>query len=309
MDAIQMVVHYNLGNSDPDCSMASIPNQNANAMCQATISGADVMGITEPDMDPLTISVSPTLLNLGMNSVTVTADDGNDGSCMTTINVNVVDNTAPSITCPANVSMSNDPGQCGAVVNYAAPTASDNCDMSLTIVCSPPSGSFFPVGTTTVTCTATDDASNQTSCDFSVTVNDTEAPTITCPPDFTVECLAAIPACSGSDAMVSDNCPGVGTPTCSQGMLIGDECMGTVTKTYEVMDAAGNMVSCTQTITIVAPQPVWNNPPGNLQLPCNVIPQSSTLSWTRGTGVCQTTGQVQSMIIGMVGLCEGSVTE
>jgi hypothetical protein len=92
-------------------------------------------------------------------------------------------------------------------------------------------------------------------------------------------------------------------------MLIGDECMGTVTKTYEVMDAAGNMVSCTQTITIVAPQPVWNNPPGNLQLPCNVIPQSSTLSWTRGTGVCQTTGQVQSMIIGMVGLCEGSVTE
>jgi hypothetical protein len=129
-------------------------------------------------MDPLTISVSPTLLNLGMNSVTVTADDGNDGSCMTTINVNVVDNTAPSITCPANVSMSNDPGQCGAVVNYAAPTASDNCDMSLTIVCSPPSGSFFPVGTTTVTCTATDDASNQTSCDFSVTVNDTEAPTI-----------------------------------------------------------------------------------------------------------------------------------
>ncbi|MBK8504050.1 MAG: HYR domain-containing protein [Saprospiraceae bacterium] len=309
MDAIQMVVHYNLGNSDPDCSMASIPSQGANAMCQATISGADVSGITDPDMDPLTITVSPALLNLGMNSVTVNADDGMGGTCMTTINVNVTDNIPPTISCPSNVSVSNDPGQCGAVVNFPAPTASDNCDMSLTIVCTPASGSFFPVGMTMVTCTATDDTGNDSSCSFTVTVNDTEPPMITCPNGFTVECLAAIPACSGSDATVTDNCPGVGAPTCSQGMLVGDECMGTVKKTYEVMDAAGNMVSCTQTITIVAPQPVWNNPLGNLQLPCNVLPQPSTLSWTRGTGVCQTTGQVQSMIIGIVGLCEGSVTE
>ncbi|MEK6304145.1 MAG: HYR domain-containing protein, partial [Acidobacteriota bacterium] len=56
-----------------------------------------------------------------------------------------------SITCPANVTQPNDPNQCGAVVTYPAPTSSGTCG---TINCSPASGSFFPVGTTTVTCTS-----------------------------------------------------------------------------------------------------------------------------------------------------------
>ncbi|HEV7397904.1 MAG TPA: HYR domain-containing protein [Pyrinomonadaceae bacterium] len=56
-----------------------------------------------------------------------------------------------TITCPANVTRSNDPNQNGAVVNYPAPTTSGTCG---TINCSPASGSFFPVGVTTVTCTA-----------------------------------------------------------------------------------------------------------------------------------------------------------
>jgi hypothetical protein len=55
------------------------------------------------------------------------------------------------ITCPANITKSNDPNQCGAVVNYPAPTSTGDCG---TITCTPPSGSFFPVGTTTVTCQA-----------------------------------------------------------------------------------------------------------------------------------------------------------
>ena len=55
------------------------------------------------------------------------------------------------LTCPANITQSNDPNQCGAVVTYNPPTSTGDCG---TITCSPPSGSFFPVGTTTVTCTA-----------------------------------------------------------------------------------------------------------------------------------------------------------
>ena len=81
---------------------------------------------------------------------------------------------ACTITCPANQTVSNAPGQCGAVVNY--PAATSNCG---TVVCSPSSGSFFPVGSTTVTCTASDGSGNMASCSFTVTVNDTEAPQIT----------------------------------------------------------------------------------------------------------------------------------
>jgi HYR domain/Fibronectin type III domain len=49
----------------------------------------------------------------------------------------------------------------GAVVNYTTPTATDNVDPNVTVNCSPSSGSPFPVGTTTVTCTAQDATGNQ----------------------------------------------------------------------------------------------------------------------------------------------------
>jgi hypothetical protein len=58
-------------------------------------------------------------------------------------------------------------------------TASDNCPGVL-VEASIPSGSFFPVGTTPVTLTATDAAGNMTSCTFNVTVEDTEAPVAVC---------------------------------------------------------------------------------------------------------------------------------
>jgi predicted extracellular nuclease len=76
------------------------------------------------------------------------------------------------IACPANVVQSNDLGQCGAIVNYPAPGTSASCS---TVTCTPSSGSFFPVGSTTVTCSD----STGGSCSFAVTINDTEAATIT----------------------------------------------------------------------------------------------------------------------------------
>src|SRR4029453_8528437 len=88
------------------------------------------------------------------------------------------DETAPTITCPANVVQNNDPGLCSAVVNYPAPTGDDNCP-GATVACAAPSGSVFPVGTTSVTCTATDSGGNHSSCTFNVTVNDADPPMIT----------------------------------------------------------------------------------------------------------------------------------
>jgi len=88
------------------------------------------------------------------------------------------DVTPPSITCPANVTVSNDAGDCGAIVNYSAANVSDFC--GATVSYSQNSGTFFPVGVTVVTATATDNNNNSNSCDFTVTVNDTEAPTAVC---------------------------------------------------------------------------------------------------------------------------------
>ncbi|MCH7877954.1 MAG: HYR domain-containing protein, partial [candidate division Zixibacteria bacterium] len=95
---------------------------------------------------------------------------GNVGFCTQIITVN--DTIPPVITCPANITVSNDPGLCSAVVTFSA-SATDNCP-GVTIICDPPSDTVFPVGTTLVTCTATDACGNVASCTFNVTVIDTD---------------------------------------------------------------------------------------------------------------------------------------
>src|SRR6185369_16303030 len=77
------------------------------------------------------------------------------------------DTTPPQITCPGNETQPVDLGKCTAAVTIN-PTISDDCSVSA--VCSPPSGSAFPIGTTTDTCTATDQAGLTNNCSFSVTV-------------------------------------------------------------------------------------------------------------------------------------------
>jgi hypothetical protein len=68
----------------------------------------------------------------------------------------------------------------GATVTYSV-SASDNADPSVAIDCNPASGSTFPVGGTTVNCTATDDHGNTDTGSFTVTVVlvDHTAPTLT----------------------------------------------------------------------------------------------------------------------------------
>jgi HYR domain len=48
----------------------------------------------------------------------------------------------------------------GAMVPYTLPATTDTVDGIGTAVCTPPSGSLFPLGVTTVTCTATDSHGN-----------------------------------------------------------------------------------------------------------------------------------------------------
>src|SRR5690606_19830687 len=118
---------------------------------------------------------------VGVYNVTYTATDGSGNMATCTFVITVIDDEDPIITgCPSNITVGNDPGECGADVPWSPPTASDNCPgVTLTTTHAP--GSFFPKGTTTVLYTATDAYGNTATCSFTVTVNDTELPTITCP--------------------------------------------------------------------------------------------------------------------------------
>jgi len=79
-----------------------------------------------------------------------------------------LDSAPPSVTCPTNVTVQATDG-CGATVAFASPEATDDCAVA-SVVCLPASGTAFPVGTTTVTCTATDFSGKSASCSLDVTV-------------------------------------------------------------------------------------------------------------------------------------------
>ena len=73
------------------------------------------------------------------------------------------------ILCPSNIVVDCN-SNAGAFVTYAIPTATNHCCPGpVSVVCDPPSG-WFPIGITTVTCTAYDSCTNYTPCSFTVTV-------------------------------------------------------------------------------------------------------------------------------------------
>ncbi|MBI3651458.1 MAG: HYR domain-containing protein [Acidobacteria bacterium] len=198
-----------------------------------------------------TVSCSPasgSTFNKGVTTVTCTATDAASltGTCTFTVTVNDTQN--PTITCPANITQSTDSGVCTAVVTYAAPTVADNCTGVGTPSCSPSSGSAFPKGTTTVTCSVTDASSNSASCTFTVTVNDTQNPTITCPANVNVVSNVCV-SNPYTPPTASDNCPGV-TVNC---VPPPSTCfaVGTTTVTCTATDASNNTASCSFTVSVI----------------------------------------------------------
>ncbi|MCZ7558339.1 MAG: HYR domain-containing protein [Bacteroidia bacterium] len=159
-----------------------------------------------------------------------------------------IQSTDPCVlTCPSNISVSNDPDMCGAVVNYPAPTTSATCG---TVTSTPASGSFFPVGVTVVNVMTT----SEENCSFTITVNDTQPPSVTCPENITVNndpgmCSAVVTYA----ASASDNCPGV---TIDYDIPSGTAFpVGVTTVTVTATDAHNNSTQCSFTVTVIDNEP------------------------------------------------------
>jgi X-Pro dipeptidyl-peptidase len=104
------------------------------------------------------------------------------------------DTVAPGLNAPSDIKVvTDDPS--GAVVTYPAPAATDNEDPAPSASCDPASGTRFPQGTTTVTCTARDASGNATTKTFTVTIARTGQDT---PPQDDVPAPAAPDGGGGS---------------------------------------------------------------------------------------------------------------
>ncbi|HVG18185.1 MAG TPA: HYR domain-containing protein, partial [Blastocatellia bacterium] len=167
--------------------------------------------------------------------------------------VTVIDNVAPLITCPANISVTPGQGQRSAVVTYPPPVVTDNCRDSFGTDCNPPSGAAFPVGTTAVTCVATDASGNSSACSFTVSVADTQPPTITCPGNVVVQ--GASDQCS---AVVSFPAPNITGSPAGTGVVCVPPSgatfpVGVTTITCAATTPAGARATCSFSVTVAGP--------------------------------------------------------
>ena len=184
--------------------------------------------------------------------------------------LNVEDTLAPVFTvCPDDQNVATDPGLPTAVVNFATPAATDNHAVySLTGTHAP--GHAFPLtlpnqSPTVVTYTAVDLSGNVANCTFTVTVADTEKPTVECPTDMqlTMDLNVNYATVLIMPVNYSDN-SGQSVWTAPTSRYYA----GNTTTQILVNDFSDNTNSCSLVVTVTDNQPpIITNCPGDQALP------------------------------------------
>lgn len=198
----------------------------------------------------------------GIYNVVYEATDlcGNKARCTFKVTVNAPDvqDTPPEFdNCPPNITEENDPGECGAVVRFDTPTATDeNGNVQVTRIDENTdlvSGSFYPVGTTTITFQADDGTNDPVECSFEIVVQDIEGPDlISCPSNIneTVPFGETGKVIDYENPTFDDNCPGA-TIIQTAGLPSGSEFpLGSTTNTFVITDKNENAETCSFTVTI-----------------------------------------------------------
>ena len=141
---------------------------------EATGPGGAVFTFSATDQDGNPANCSPDSGSTFPLGETTVECESQDGTASGSFHVTVQDTTAPTISGADDVT-AEATGPSGAAVSFN-PTASDLVDGSITPNCDHTSGDTYPLGSTTVTCTATDSHSNQAQASFTVKVEDTTPP-------------------------------------------------------------------------------------------------------------------------------------
>lgn len=191
-----------------------------------------------------------------VETIILTADDGNGNFAQCTLNLMLQDTTSPEIGCPPNITLVVD-GSCEVILDdYTnAATKDDNCtDPADILISQVPAAGLVMAGDSfvqTVTLTADDQNGNTQSCSFDITLDDQTVPSITCPSDTTANPDGA---CDfdledyTSRAIIDDNCAtNGGVLSVSQSPVAGTTISGEGTVqaiTLTVEDGNGNSFDC-----------------------------------------------------------------
>ena len=218
----------------------------------------------------------------GLGSQTATCSKTDSGGLTTTTSAtySIVDTTPPSISVVPDIT-AEATSAAGAVVTYAAPTATDAVDGSRSVSCQPASGSTFALGVTTVTCTSSDTVPNTATSSFTVRVVDTTAPAVTVPADTTLDATSAAGAAYSFSATASDSVDGALATTCApaSGSTFG---FGTTRVTCSATDTAGHTGSASFNVTVqdVTAPTVTTQAPAPVEA---TGPSGATVTWVDPT--------------------------
>jgi hypothetical protein len=228
-----------------DMTVSTAPGQCSQTVNLPTPEASDsCSGIASVTCVPPSRSVFPK----GVTPVTCTATDNKGNkSNPTSFSVTVVDDERPVFApAPVNITLPTDPGKCSATVSFS-PKSTDNCP-GVSVVCSPPSGSTFEKGVTTVNCTATDTSQNVTRASFTVTVKDTEKPKVTAPNVLVLAAPGTLSTVVNLNPVVTDNCPGVNVLLQPPSGSVFPA--GSTLVTGRATDAAGNISEFSFTVKV-----------------------------------------------------------
>lgn len=259
----------------------------AGAIASFAASATDlVSGSVAVDCTP----ASGTTFALGTTIVNCGATDGVGNTATGSFTVSVVDSTAPVISGAANLVLEAT-SPAGAVATFA-PTASDIVDPSVPVSCSAASGDTFPLGITTVTCSATDDSGNAASASFTVQVQDTTAPVISGAVDQTIlatSAAGAVATFAPTAADVVDTSVAVACDPASGSTFA----LGATSVECTATDDSGNTGSASFTINVHYPwtgffRPVDNLPMVNGVKAGSAVPVKFSLGGNMGLAIFAT---------------------
>jgi hypothetical protein len=236
-------------------------------------------------------------------TVTCTARDASGNTSQETFTVTVTSapppppppaNSPPTFTSTPSDLTREATGPSGAIVTYTVPAATDPEDGPIVPVCSPAPGATFALGSTTVTCTATDSQGATAQVSFHVTVVDTTPPSVTPPADITFAAASSAGTPSSNATIAGFLGAAVATDVVDTSVTITTNApatfpVGRTTVTFTARDDSGNTATATANVTVLSPgsPPPPPPPPRDRTPPADVGKLTATagdrlvrLGWT-----------------------------
>jgi len=208
---------------------------------------------------------APDVFPLGETTVTWTAVDTSGNSASVTQTVTIIDTTEPALSIPDDQTVEATSLE-QTFVNIGQAEAHDITGISSIVNNAP---DVFPLGSTLISWTATDNHGNITTAYQTITVEDTISPTIIVPEDIIAEAIDPDTNYIELGELVTSDSVRVESITNDKPDAFP---FGSTTVTWTVTDISGNISEATQTVTLI------DTTSPEIFVPADIVAEATSLS-------------------------------